>query len=164
MQNIILETRFLFNKRPKNSTKFNFLFTNWCTYVISSSFITVITAATIMTTTYQTPSSTHESSSSQVTVSLNWFRLSSLDPSAIRVFLRNYDSYTQMIVARAKQLTKTSDSNMSSAEAILTVDIKYCVDAQMLSSTIALGFIKDVTDCDALTNAELRKFHYMESE
>lgn len=52
----------------------------------------------------------------------------------------------------------SAEVSSSSTEAVLPVDIKYCVDAQLLTSAIALGFIRSVTSYEALTNEALRKY------
>ena len=92
---------------------------------------------------FETTSSTHESSPSHVTVSLNQ-RLLTLGPASVRVFLRDYDAYSRTIIARSKQLSRTDNEAPTTLESFLSVDIKYCVDAQMLTSAIDLGFIEGI--------------------
>ena len=89
---------------------------------------------------------THESTSFHVTVTLNHPRLLSFDPSSIRMFLRNYDSYSRTIIARAKRLT----AHDTTSEIVLPAYVKYCVDVQLLKSTIELGFIPDFSSYDCL--------------
>ena len=88
---------------------------------------------------------THESPTSHFTVSLNHPRLLTLDPASIRVFLRDYDAYSRTVQARAKQLTSSSEEPTITTEAVKAVDLKYCVDTQLLTSTISLGFIPTIT-------------------
>ena len=98
--------------------------------------------------------STHDTNLSHVTISLNHPRLLALDPESIRIFLRNYDSYSRTITARAKQMSAAD----TTAEVVTPVDLKFCVDAQLLTSTIALGFIPEVENYDALTDKALRTY------
>lgn len=58
------------------------------------------------------------------------------------------------MLARAQQLSK--DAIMP--EAIKPVELKFCVDAELLESSIALGFIKDATDYAKLTDVQVRAF------
>ena len=102
---------------------------------------------------------THESAS-HVTIPLNHSKLLSFDPSSISIFLRNYDAYVQTVITRAEQVCfgEPSSSSSPTADVILPVDLKYCVDVEILSASIALGFIPDTTDVNDLTDKALREY------
>lgn len=88
-----------------------------------------------------------------VTTSVNPPKLIRTDAESIRVFLRLYDQYSKEVTARAQQLTI---QGTTTTEAIRPVNLKYCVDPEYLESALALGFIKDISDYDALTDQVLR--------
>ena len=125
------------------------------------------TASSSNTTRSTEPTSTHEASSNHVTVSLNHPHLDSFDPSAIRIFLKNYDAYSRTVIARAKQVCFSQDSAAKSSEVVLPVDLKFCVDGQLLHSALALDFIAGASVYDELEDKALRAYldkHAEESE
>jgi len=71
------------------------------------------------------------------------------DAESTRVFLRKYDQYVTEISERAAQYGDTSAR---------PVQLKFCVDSEYLSSAIGLGFIKDITKLEDLTDAVLRTY------
>lgn len=81
-------------------------------------------------------------------------RLAKTDPASVRVFLRKYDQYCHTVVSRAKQLTTSA----TITEAVLPMELKYCVDTQHFVSLIELGFVPDVTSFDTMSNQTLRAY------
>ena len=102
-------------------------------------------------------SDVHSDSTSYVATSVSHPKLLTISPAAIRAFLKNYDAYCRTVIARAKQLQVDGTSSRTT-EAVSPVDIKYCVDAQYLTSAIALGLIDGVSSYDELDNITLRRY------
>lgn len=93
----------------------------------------------------------------QVGTPLDHPRLVKVDHESIRTFLRNYDQYTNIVLAHAKQFATTGESTVT-AESVRPVNLKFCVDGAFRESYITLGFIDVATDYNSLTNEQLRKF------
>lgn len=81
-------------------------------------------------------------------------RLTNTDASSILVFLRSYDLYAIEVKKRACQIVHEDVTT----GAIKPVNIKFCVDAEWLVSTIALSFPTPVESIDQLTGSRLRAF------
>lgn len=88
-----------------------------------------------------------------VSTTVNHPHLQTADASSIRVFLCAYDQYVAELQERACQLV---GQNAVSTEAVKPVSLKFCVDAEWLESTFALGFINNVTAVEDLTGSEQR--------
>ena len=82
-------------------------------------------------------------------------RLKEFDPESIRSFLHRYDQYTREVDARARQLLH---GEVTSAEPVRPVNLKFCVDPQLLDSAIALDYIPDVSSYDELADDVLRTY------
>lgn len=82
-------------------------------------------------------------------------RLIRQDAESIRSFMSQYRQYCNEVFARSAQL---SDDSL---EPLRPVNLKFCVDAQFLRSTIRLGFIEDVMSYEELTDTQLTA--YLES-
>lgn len=76
-------------------------------------------------------------SAQTVATSIDHPRLASVDAKSIRVFLRQYDPYCVNLTARTRQLT---GENTISIEPATPVNIKDCVETELLVSGIDLGF------------------------
>ena len=99
-------------------------------------------------------SSSHNSTSRLVATSVDHPRLTATDASSIRVFLRSYDSYVTEVQERARQIV---DSSVST-EPVKPVNLKFCVDAEWLESTVALGFIEPIDTVEQLTDERFRAY------
>ena len=99
-------------------------------------------------------SSFHNSTSRFVATSVDHPRLTATDASSIRVFLRSYDSYVTEVQERARQIV---DSSVST-EPVKPVNLKFCVDAEWLESTVALGFIEPIDTVEQLTDERFRAY------
>lgn len=53
---------------------------------------------------------------------------------------------------------------MTTTEAILSIELKYCLDTQHFTSCIALSFIEDVNSCEDMTDEQLLKYFDKEAE
>lgn len=94
-----------------------------------------------------------------VSLSVDHPRLLSTDAESIRTFLRRYDQYYNTVLSRARQLpTSSSSAGTSTLEAVRPVDLKFCVDVEFLTSSIALGFIPDADDFNTVTDEQVRDF------
>ena len=99
-----------------------------------------------------------DSVSTPLTISVNHPQLHSIDPTAIREFLSNYDSYSRTVIARAKQHQLDNQSKPSTTEITLPVNLKFCVNTQIILSAIELNFIPDVESYDELSDDDLRAY------
>lgn len=95
------------------------------------------------------------SATSFLTSSVSHPRLLRTDSESVRVFLRLYDQYVREIASRSKQLTV---SGSISTEPIRPVNIKYCVDPEIIESALALGFIEGHSNYDKLPESKLRAY------
>lgn len=75
------------------------------------------------------------------------------DPESVRRFFNLYYQYVEEVKARARKL-----GDGITTEAANPVEIKFCVDVDVLNSTIALGLIDVVDEYDNLTDAKLRTY------
>lgn len=82
-------------------------------------------------------------------------RITVADASSIHFFLSIYDQYVSELQERARELV-TQDA--VTTEIVNPVNIKFCLGAECLESTVTLGFIDCVTSVDRLTNCRLRKY------
>lgn len=89
-----------------------------------------------------------------VSIKIHHSRLLNNDGELIGVFFCKLDQYANEVHSRAHQLGTES----STTEPVRPVDMKFCIDADCLESTIALGFIDKVSTHDYLTDAEVRTF------
>lgn len=96
-----------------------------------------------------------------VSTSVNHPRLIRTDAESIRIFLSAYDQYAKEVSTRALQLLSTGTAT---SEAVRPVNLKFCVDAEYLQSTIDLGFIDDVDSYDNLNDDVLRAYLYKKGE
>lgn len=72
---------------------------------------------------------------SNVALSVSNPRLTETDPAFIFTFLNEYDKYCQNVIASEKQLQSGSEgSSTTTTEAVLYMQLKYCVDAQHFKS------------------------------
>lgn len=101
------------------------------------------------------PSTESSQRATFVSTSIDHPRLVRLDSESIRIFLRQYRTYCQEIMARASQLVPTG---FTTTEPMLPISITFCVDSEQLQSAIALGLIENVTDDSTLTEALLLAF------
>ena len=86
-----------------------------------------------------TPSSTPAANSSKfVATSVDHPRLTEADASSIRVFLRAYDQYATELKERSRQVL--SEDSLST-EVVKPVNLKFCVDAEWLESTVGNRFL-----------------------
>lgn len=81
-------------------------------------------------------------------------RLASTEHETIFSFLRKYDQYSFMLIARASQLT----TRTLTTETIKPDDVKFCVDCEFLESNIAQGFIYEVKTYEELPNSKVWEF------
>lgn len=86
-----------------------------------------------------------------VATSVSHPRLLRIDAESIRRFLQLYDHYTREVVSRAQQLT----AGGITTEAVSLVNLKFCVDPEIIESALALGSIPDYSDYGTLTDAAL---------
>lgn len=86
-----------------------------------------------------------------VMTSVNHPRLLEGEACSIRTFFRLYDQYSTTVLQRAQQLVS---SNVS-YEAMQPVNIKFCVDPELLESLIDLNLIEDVDSGSILTDDRL---------
>lgn len=88
-------------------------------------------------------------------------RLTSTNASSIRVFLRSYDQYARYITDRAKQLV---GKDIVTSEPITPVQLKICVDPDLIQSIIDLDFLPDVSPYDDRTDEPLRTYSDSKTE
>lgn len=100
--------------------------------------------------------------SSNVVMTVSNLFLRKPDTASIRAFPNQYDQHFQTVIARAKQIQSAEGTSTTKLEAILSMLLKYCVDAQHFISCMALGFIEKVTSFDKMTFEQLRL--YLQSE
>ncbi|CAN8069928.1 unnamed protein product [Agarophyton chilense] len=78
-----------------------------------------------------------------MTSSINHPRLADLDSKSVRLFLRSYDQYSLEIKKRAEQLQLNS---AVSTKSVRPVSLKFCVDIELVESSLTLGLITDGPD------------------
>lgn len=93
----------------------------------------------------------------QVDISADHSRLVTTDPESIRSFLRRSEQYSNTVLARAKQLS-SSDVSTLTTETVRPADLKFCIDVEFFESFIALGFIETATAYASLRNEQIREF------
>ena len=77
-----------------------------------------------------------------VALSVSTSRLTETDPASIRAFLKQYDQYCRTIVSSAKLLQSDGDEKLkTTTTAVLSMELKYCVDGEHFDSCIELGLI-----------------------
>lgn len=81
----------------------------------------------------------------QVGISIDHPRLASTDRETIRSFRRRYNQYTNTVLARARQLS-SSDASTLTTKTVRPVNLKFCFDVGFFESSIALGVIDVATD------------------
>lgn len=87
-------------------------------------------------------------------ISIDHSRLLETDSESIRIFLRKYDQFSNEVQARSRRLASRS----ASTGAARPVDLKFCVDVDLLESSILLGFIKEASSYEHLTDQKVRAF------
>lgn len=88
------------------------------------------------------------------------------DLASVRAYLKQYGQYyrASAVVARAKQLQSAEGSTTTTTNAVLLMQIKYCVDAQQFTLLIDLGFIDNFKLFDDMTDDQLQAYPHSEAK
>lgn len=89
----------------------------------------------------------------QFTLTVEHPCLTETDAASIPVFLRKYDQYSHELLLRARQIATPEDE-----DPVRPIDIKYCVDGDLLESSIDLGFIPGAESYKTSTSEQVRSF------
>lgn len=81
--------------------------------------------------------------------------LAAIDAASIRVFLQSFDQYVNEVTKWAKQLINT---DVSFAEIVSPISLKFCIDPEWLERLIALEFILGVKSVESLSDNTLRSY------
>lgn len=79
-------------------------------------------------------------------------RLSKTDSEYIWIFLRKYDQYANELTERAKQFGESVERRTR------PVELRFCIEIEYLESAIDLGFIREATSYNELTDEILRQY------
>ncbi len=82
-----------------------------------------------------------------LTTSLDYPKLLRFDANNVRIFLRAYEVYCSEVLARAAQV-----GSASTTVPTRRVNLKFCVDAEYVTSLIYLGFIEGVQSDEKLSD------------
>lgn len=80
--------------------------------------------------------------------------LTRTDADSSRVFLPLYEQYKREILSRVQQLT----AGWITTESVKPINVKFCVDPEILVFVVALGFIEGIEDYDQLTIEALQSY------
>lgn len=80
-------------------------------------------------------------------------RLTETDAASIRTFLQKYEQYRYEVTSRTHLI-----SGSDQTKTVRPVDIKFCVDMELLESPIDLGLIPGAASYNKITNEQVRCF------
>lgn len=89
-----------------------------------------------------------------VLLTVNHSRLLMTEGESVRIFLKKCDQYSSEVEALEKQLSTDS----AKSEIVTPVGIKFCVDAEYLELSIALGFVFDSKSYKDLADQQVGDF------
>lgn len=94
-----------------------------------------------------------------VSSTVNHPRMERAGPESVRRFLNVYDQYVKEVKARVRQL-----GDGFATEASNPVDLKWCVDIDVLKFSISLALIEDVAEYEDLTEKNIRRTYHIEGD